>query len=61
MVKASPNLVTLISADLVKVMRVEGGLEADDDEDEGREHGGRVKQLQLLLSLTAEQAINQGA
>ena len=45
----------------MKVVRVEGGLERDDDKDKGREHGGRVKQLQLLLSLTAEQAINQGA
>jgi hypothetical protein len=46
---------------LVKVVRVEGSLEADDDEDEGREHGGRVQKLQLLLPLAPEQPVNERA
>ena len=45
----------------MEVVRVEGSLECDDDEHEGREHGGRVKQLQLLLPLAAEQSVDQRA
>ncbi len=44
---------------LVEVVRVERGLEGDNGEDEGREHGGHVQELQLLLTLTAEQTIHQ--
>jgi hypothetical protein len=52
------NEVFVIKGHLVKVVRVERGLECDDREDEGREHGGRVQQLQLLLALAAEKSID---
>jgi hypothetical protein len=43
----------------VKIVGVECGFEGDDDEEEGREHGGRVQQLQLLLALLPEQSVDQ--
>jgi hypothetical protein len=44
---------------LMEVVRVECGLEGDDGKDEGCKHGAHMQKLQLLLSLTAKQAINQ--
>ena len=55
------NFLQVTKSNLVEVVRVEGSLECDDDEHEGREHGGRVKQLQLLLPLAAEQSVDQRA
>ncbi len=43
------------------VVRIERCLEGEDGDEEGREHGGRVQQLQLLLPLAAEQSVDQSA
>ena len=43
----------------MKVVRVEGCLESNDGQDQGREHGRHVQQLQLLLPLTTEQTVHQ--
>ena len=43
------------------VVRVESRFEGEDGDEESREHGDGVQQLQLLLALAAEQSVDQSA
>ena len=44
---------------LGQVVGIKDGLEANDGEEEGRQHDTHVDQLQLLLPLVSEHSVNQ--